>query len=258
MTEEASMASREQTQDREPFSPRFSSALAFAADLHREQTRKGTDIPYIAHLLAVAALVIEHGGDEDQAIAALLHDAVEDQGGQETLAQIRQRYGERVAGLVDACTDSYEKGPEKAEWKPRKEKYLASLPGKPSDALLVSAADKLHNATAILEDYLVQGEALWSRFNGGRQSLWYYRGLVEGLRHRTDPRLHRRLEATVDELERLAGEAAANEASSGTAASAKQPTSDDWPELLDQTAEDEGRGFIIIGAKPPAPSKPQQ
>ena len=241
-----------------PLGPRFSSALAYAADLHGNQARKGTSIPYVAHLLAVAALVIEHGGDEEQAIAALLHDAVEDQGGHETLAQIRQRFGERVAALVDACTDSFEQGPQKPEWRQRKESYLASLGEKSPDALLVSAADKLHNATAILEDYLVEKEALWQRFNGGRESLWYYRELVERLRHRTDARLHRRLEATVDELERLAGEAAANEASSGAAAPAKQPTSDDWPELLDQTAEDEGKGFIIIGAKPPAPSKPQQ
>ncbi len=189
-----------------PLGPRFSSALAYAAELHGDQARKGTAIPYVAHLLAVAAIVIEYGGDEDQAIAALLHDAVEDQGGPETLKRIRARFGKRVADLVDACTDSYEQGPNKPEWKVRKAKYLASLPGKPAEALLISAADKLHNATSILEDYLVLKEELWTRFKGGRESLWYYRELVKCLRNRTDPRLHRRLEATVKELHHLARE----------------------------------------------------
>ena len=189
-----------------PLGPRFSSALAYAAELHGDQARKGTAIPYVAHLLAVAAIVIEYGGDEDQAIAALLHDAVEDQGGHDTLKRIRARFGERVAGLVDACTDSYEQGPQKPEWKARKEQYLASLAGKPREALLISAADKLHNATSILEDYLVHGEGLWPRFKGGRESLWYYRELVKRLRGCTDSRLHRRLEATVKELHHLAGE----------------------------------------------------
>jgi (p)ppGpp synthase/HD superfamily hydrolase len=189
-----------------PLGPRFSSALAYAAELHGDQARKGTAIPYVAHLLAVAALVIEYGGDEDQAIAALLHDAVEDQGGPDTLKRIRARFGKRVADLVDACTDSYEQGPNKPRWKERKEKYLASLPGKSREALLISAADKLHNATSILEDYVEHGEDLWPRFKGGRESLWYYGELVKQLRERTDPRLYRRLEATVKELHRLARE----------------------------------------------------
>lgn len=189
-----------------PLGPRFSAALAYAAELHGDQLRKGTAIPYVAHLLAVAAIVIEYGGDEDQAIAALLHDAVEDQGGHDTLKRIRVRFGERVAGLVHACTDSFEQGPNKPAWKERKEQYLASLKGNPPEALLISAADKLHNATSILEDYLVHGEDLWRRFKGGRDSLWYYRELVKRLRDGTDPRLHRRLEATVKELHHLAGE----------------------------------------------------
>ena len=189
-----------------PLGPRFSAALAYAAELHGDQRRKGTAIPYVAHLLAVAAIVIEYGGDEDQAIAALLHDAVEDQGGHDTLKRIRARFGPRVAGLVDACTDSYEQGSQKQEWKARKEKYLESLAGKSHEVLLISAADKLHNATSILEDYLVLKEELWTRFKGGRESLWYYRELVKQFRDRTDPRLYRRLEATVKELHHLARE----------------------------------------------------
>lgn len=186
--------------------PRFSTALSYAAELHGSQLRKGTLIPYVAHLLAVAATVIEYGGDEDQAIAALLHDAVEDQGGREQLERIRHRFGERVAAIVEACTDSFEQGEHKEEWRQRKEKYLAAIAGKPRDALLVSAADKLHNATAILEDYRVEGEALWPRFKGGRESLWYYASLVDALRGRADARLHRRLEAAVRELHALASE----------------------------------------------------
>lgn len=190
--------------------PRFSAALTYAAELHGSQLRKGTSIPYVAHLLAVAATVIEYGGDEDQAIAALLHDAVEDQGGREQLERIRRRFGERVAAIVEACTDSFEQGEHKEEWRKRKEKYLAAIAGKPRDALLVSAADKLHNATAILEDYRLEGEALWSRFKGGRESLWYYDSLVDALRGQTDPRLHHRLEAAVRELHALASESVTN------------------------------------------------
>ncbi len=143
---------------------RYDEALCYAHELHRAQTRKGTSIPYISHLMTVSALVLEHGGDEDQAIAALLHDAAEDQGGADTLDDVRRRFGGAVADIVSDCTDAWTEP--KPEWRPRKEAYLALLPAKPSKSLLVSLADKTHNAEAILFDYLNLGDALWSRFNG--------------------------------------------------------------------------------------------
>lgn len=161
--------------------PRFEEALVLANTLHRNQRRKGTDIPYVAHLLGVAAIALEIGADEDQAIAALLHDAVEDQGGQPTLQEIRTRFGERVAAMVEANTDGE---PDvatgaKAPWRERKEAYLAGMAHKNADALLVSLADKTHNARAILDDLAVHGDTLWNRFNGGRDgSLWYYDALA--------------------------------------------------------------------------------
>jgi (p)ppGpp synthase/HD superfamily hydrolase len=157
-----------------PLSDRFDDALVYAARLHRTQTRKGSGIPYVSHLLAVCSLVIEHGGSEDQAIAALLHDAAEDQGGEATLNDIRARYGAAVADIVADCTDAWTEPP----WRPRKEAYLAALPSKPSASLLVSLADKAHNASAILGDYRVLGDELWDRFKGGRDgTIWYYRSL---------------------------------------------------------------------------------
>jgi (p)ppGpp synthase/HD superfamily hydrolase len=162
--------------------------------------RKGTNIPYISHLLAVAALVIEAGGDEDAAIAALLHDAVEDQGGRAMLDRIRARYGANVADIVEACsdTDVIPKPP----WKPRKEAYIAAIPRKSPQALLVSLADKVHNAGAILDDYRQIGEELWPRFNAGRDDiLWYYRALADGFRGRTPDPLWQRLEEAVTALE---------------------------------------------------------
>jgi (p)ppGpp synthase/HD superfamily hydrolase len=159
-----------------PFSDRFDDALVYASRLHRMQTRKGSGIPYVSHLLAVCALVIEHGGSEDQAIAALLHDAAEDQGGEATLNEIRARFGAAVADIVADCTDSWTEP--KPPWRPRKEAYLAALPSKPSTSLLVSLADKVHNASAILGDYQVLGDKLWDRFKGGREgTIWYYRSV---------------------------------------------------------------------------------
>jgi (p)ppGpp synthase/HD superfamily hydrolase len=180
--------------------PRFSDAMAFADEVHRTQYRKGTAIPYISHLLAVTALVIEAGGDEDMAIAALLHDAVEDQGGRPMLERIRARFGEDVAGLVEACTDA-EVTP-KPPWKKRKEEYIARIPHKSARALVVSAADKVHNVGAILRDYREHGEKLWERFNAKREDqLWYYRALVEAFRDRVPTALWQRLEETVRALE---------------------------------------------------------
>jgi GTP pyrophosphokinase len=158
-------------------SARFEEALIFATQLHTHQTRKGSQTPYIAHLLGVTALVIESGGDEDTAIAALLHDAVEDQGGLDTLAEIRQRFGARVAEIVDSCSDAYTIP--KPSWRERKEAYLNHLPEATPEARLVSLADKLHNARSILRD-LRQGENIWEKFNGGKEgTLWYYRSLVD-------------------------------------------------------------------------------
>jgi len=157
---------------------RFDEAFQFAHELYRTQRRKGTLIPYISHLMTVAALVLEHGGNEDQAIAGLSHDAPEDQGGATTLTEIRARFGDTVARIVADCTDSW-KDP-KPEWRERKEAYLAKLPHKPPESLLVSLADKTHNAEAVLWDYRTHGEDLWSRFKGGAEGTrWYYGALVE-------------------------------------------------------------------------------
>lgn len=144
--------------------PRFDSALAWASELHRDQTRKGTSVPYLAHLLGVASLALEMGADEDGAIAALLHDAIEDQ--EVSAAEVEARFGPGVARIVVDCTDGY--GPDKAPWRERKEAYLDALPAKPAASLRVSLADKTYNARAIVDDLRVHGDALWSRFTGGR------------------------------------------------------------------------------------------
>jgi (p)ppGpp synthase/HD superfamily hydrolase len=157
---------------------RFDDALAYASALHRQQLRKGTAIPYLSHLMAVSALVLEHGGDEHQAIAGLLHDAAEDQGGEATLREIARRYGDDVARIVADCTDAWTEP--KPPWRQRKEAYIAKFPTKPTRSLLVSLADKAHNASAILRDYRALGETLWERFNGGRAgTVWYYGALSE-------------------------------------------------------------------------------
>lgn len=157
---------------------RFDNALAYASALHRTQVRKGTQIPYISHLMAVSSLVIEHGGNEDQAIAGLLHDAAEDQGGEATLRDIRTRYGDAVADIVVDCTDAWTDP--KPAWRTRKEEYLAKLPSEGVSSLLVSAADKLHNARSILFDHSIIGPVIWSRFSVQRdQTLWYYRALSD-------------------------------------------------------------------------------
>jgi (p)ppGpp synthase/HD superfamily hydrolase len=156
---------------------RYDEAFRYAHELHRAQMRKATSIPYISHLMIVSALVIENGGSEDQAIGALLHDVAEDQGGAETLEEIRTRFGDPVAEIVSDCTDSWDEP--KPDWRPRKEAYLAKLPTKSPRSLLVSLADKTHNAEAILFDYRVSGDPLWDRFNGGAEGTrWYYRSLA--------------------------------------------------------------------------------
>ncbi len=184
-----------------PLGPRFQDALAYAARLHAGQTRKQTDVPYVSHLLAVCATVLEDGGDEDEAIVALLHDAVEDQGGAPTLASIRDRFGPRVAAIVEGCSDTDETP--KPPWRLRKEKYVAHLadPDTSSSVLRVSAADKLHNARSVLTERQVVGDRVWDRFNAGRdEQLWYYRSLVEILRNRFPGRMTDELADVVQRL----------------------------------------------------------
>ena len=156
---------------------RFDDALLHALRLHRKQQRKGNNVPYAAHLLGTAGLVLDFGGDEAQAMAALLHDAAEDHGGRPRLAKIRKRFGADVARMVEDCTDTLEKV--KPEWRPRKEAYIASLPGKRARSLLVSAADKLDNARAIVADLRAHGVGTLDRFSGKRDTVWYFRELVE-------------------------------------------------------------------------------
>lgn len=173
---------------------RFNEALLYAACLHGDQTRKGSGIPYISHLLAVTGLTLEYGGGEDEAIAALLHDAVEDQGGERTREDILRRFGPAVTAIVDGCTDTNQTP--KPPWRDRKEAYIAHLRIAPAAVRLVAACDKLHNARTLVMDYRTQGERIWDRFAGGRDgTLWYYRTLVEVLRRDG-------LESLVDELDR--------------------------------------------------------
>ena len=163
---------------------RYRDALVWAAELHEDQTRKGGNIPYVGHLLGVSAIVLEHGGDEDQAIAGLLHDALEDQAHKMSPNEIRARFGERVEGIVEACTDGdpeEQRDRNKDRWYKRKEIYIAAIPAKPPEAIIVSMADKLYNARSILEDYRAIGGPLWSRFTTGREgTLWYYDSLIAG------------------------------------------------------------------------------
>lgn len=183
---------------------RFDRAVSLARTLHAGQRRKGTDIPYLAHLLAVAAVVLEDGGDEDEAIAALLHDAVEDQGGAPTLDRIRRLFGDRVAGIVNACSDT-DVVP-KPPWRERKEAYIRHLVTADQSALRVSLADKLHNAQAILYDLREQGEELWGRFStkSPDDQLWYYDELAKAYAERFPGPMAAELRRTVDEIAELA------------------------------------------------------
>ncbi len=189
---------------REPFlAQRFEDALVFAAQLHARQTRKGSEVPYISHLLSVTGLALEHGADEDEAIAALLHDAVEDQGGKETLREIGGRFGERVAQIVQECSDADEVP--KPPWRERKEAYIARLSTVSPSARLISGADKLHNSRATLMDYRRFGEHLWGRFSATRNELlWYYRSVADILREFENSPLTEELHRTVSEMEALA------------------------------------------------------
>jgi (p)ppGpp synthase/HD superfamily hydrolase len=183
---------------------RLAAALHLAAEVHAHQWRKGTSVPYISHPLAVAALVLEHGGDEDLAIAALLHDAVEDAdpavGGERVLARVEAEFGERVAEVVLGCSDTTVQP--KPPWRERKERYLEHLRVAGPDTLVVSAADKLHNLRTLIEDLRREGPRVWSRFNAGEaQQVWYLTTVVERLRDRLPGHsLVAGLDAALDEL----------------------------------------------------------
>jgi (p)ppGpp synthase/HD superfamily hydrolase len=189
-----------------PLTDRFDRALLYATHIHGGQARKGTSVPYIAHLLAVAATVLEYDGSEDVAIAALLHDAVEDQGGEPRLADIRNRFGARVAEIVRACSDSVadtSAGDEKEDWRLRKARYVAQLGCTDQEALLVSLADKVHNARSILRDLRKPevGAAVWGRFKGSKpDTLAHYRELAQAFGKYLPGQLAEELGEIVDEI----------------------------------------------------------
>lgn len=186
------------------YGKKFEEALVYAARLHRDQRRKGTDVPYVTHLLAVAAIVGENGGSEDEVVAALLHDAIEDTAA--TREELAERFGERVAEIVSLCSDA--DAHPKPPWRGRKEAYVERARHAPAPVRLVSAADKLHNARSILADLRVLGEGLWERFTGGRDgTLWYYRALVDAYAEAGPNPVVEELGRVVEEIEALAGRA---------------------------------------------------
>jgi (p)ppGpp synthase/HD superfamily hydrolase len=188
---------------RRAFSPKFRKALDYAAGVHARQIRKKTSRPYIGHLLNVASLVIEYDGDEEMAIAALLHDAVEDQGGLPRLREIRRKFGKRVAHIVDGCTDSYTIP--KPPWLERKRAYVKRVRNESAEVRLVSAADKLSNVRETIHDLRVQGEDVFNRFAGKKDgTLWYYRALAREFRKAGSNPLVEELTRAVAELESVA------------------------------------------------------
>jgi GTP pyrophosphokinase len=183
------------------YGPRFESALAFASSQHLGQERKGSGAPYVTHVIGVASLVGEYGGDEDQAIAALCHDLMEDCG--VTRGELAARYGDRVARIVEACSDATTKP--KPPWRERKERHLAHTRGAPADVKLVAAADKLHNAQTIVRDLRRPsvGEVVWSRFTAGREPMiWYLGAMTDALADGWEHEILGELRATVAELSR--------------------------------------------------------
>ena len=183
---------------------RVDRAILLAMKWHRFQVRKNTDVPYASHLLAVAGMVAEMGGNEDEIIAALLHDAAEDQGGRETLEVIRRNFGPGVADTVAGCSDTFETP--KPPWKSRKEEYIAHLATATQSTLLVSLADKIHNARSIVFDLRQQGPGVFEKFQGAREgTLWYYRSIAHVLTQREFlPYWTDELIRLVDEMHRLA------------------------------------------------------
>jgi (p)ppGpp synthase/HD superfamily hydrolase len=182
---------------------RFREALVFAFQLHSHQVRKASRTPYISHLLSAAATAIQFGADEDEAIAALLHDAIEDQGGERTRQEIRELFGERVVEIVNGCTDS-DTNP-KPPWRQRKEAYLDHLKSAPHSVRLVVACDKLHNARSILIDYRSLGDELWQRFTGKKDgTLWYYNSISEIFQTFGPHPLFEELVRVIDQINALA------------------------------------------------------
>lgn len=186
---------------------KIAKALALAVEAHDGQKRKGTSIPYIAHPMGVASIALDHGADEEQAMAALLHDAVED-GGLHYAKRIREQFGDRVADIVDGCTDGVPDANGKKEaWKPRKERYISHLRTAPDDVLLVSGSDKLHNARAIVEDLLRIGPAVFDRFTATKeQTIWYYESLAGVFMRRQTP-MAQALSDTVERMKQLSNDA---------------------------------------------------
>jgi len=181
----------------------FEKALIYATRIHGGKLRKKTRIPFIAHILGVTAIALEYGANETEAIAALLHDAVEDCGGAKRLRDIERKFGKKVARIVEGCTDTFQTP--KPPWRERKENYIAHLKRASASTRLVSAADKLHNARAILHCLRQERDNLWSRFNGGKKgALWYYRSLVSAFREHGSSELIEELDRVVIEIERLA------------------------------------------------------
>jgi (p)ppGpp synthase/HD superfamily hydrolase len=202
-----------------PITDRYVRALEFALRIHHKDVRKGTEIPYVSHLLQVSGLVLEHGGDEDEAIGGLLHDTAEDgeveglnrhEAAMHILSQITQEFGEKVAGIVAENSDGIDLSERKPDdWKQRKEAYVAAISHKSDSALLVSMCDKLHNLRSLLADSRHLGRDHWSRFNAGRdEALWYYSSLLSAFQKRLSdqPRLARLcadLEGELEEIRRL-------------------------------------------------------
>ena len=197
-------------------SPRLTAAFDMARRVHSEDSIKGTDVPYLVHLLDVASILLRHSGDEDQAIAAFLHDVVEDGGGEPMLAEIRDEFGERVGDIVLSCSDSLEVDPTaKLPWWTRKIAYIDHLHVATHDVAMVSAADKLSNARSIVADFEAHGDAVWENFKTGRMgTLWYYRRIADILPSRLPDadrpqRLGTTLTSTVHELVEAVGASAA-------------------------------------------------
>jgi (p)ppGpp synthase/HD superfamily hydrolase len=182
---------------------RFENALIYATQLHAKQVRKSSHIPYISHLLSVCALVLEDGGDEDEAIAALLHDAIEDQGGDKTRQEIKQKFGDKVAEIVEGCTDS-DTNP-KPPWQERKTAYIEKFRHASPAIRRVSLSDKLHNARSILADYRRIKDEVWTRFKGHKEgTLWYYDSLIEAAKQSGEKGfLLQELERTIQQLHDL-------------------------------------------------------
>jgi (p)ppGpp synthase/HD superfamily hydrolase len=183
------------------YSDKLQEAVALALSLHQDQMRKGGgDIPYVTHLFAVASLVGENGGTEDEVIAALLHDGPEDQGGEATLRQVRERFGDAVADIVSGCTDTLEDP--KPPWRPRKQAFIDQMESQSESVHRVSCADKLHNARCTLSDLREEGSGVWERFSGKRdETLWYYKSLIEVYDRHFDSPLVRALAEVVHDLQ---------------------------------------------------------